>query len=423
MTQQFQSVKGAKDLLPTDTVQWQHLEALLRRTMHLFGYSEIRTPIFEETPLFARSIGAETDIVGKEMYTFTDKGGTSLTLRPEMTASVVRAFNQHHLGEQASITKLYYIGPMFRQERPQAGRLRQFHQFGIECIGQSNPVCDAEIILLAAQIYRQLGIAFELRLNSVGDEHCRPVYKEALKKYLLGISNQLSAESQRRIDANILRVLDSKDERDIAATADAPKITEYLCDDCAQHFESVKTYLRDLAIPFTIDHQLVRGLDYYTKTAFEFVSSDLGAQDALGGGGRYDRLIDALGGKPTPAVGFAAGIERLLIVLHKKNYIFPEATVSTFIIGLDEDARRLAVKLAMQLRSAGHSVGFDYSARSMKAQMREANKLNVEHVVIIGRDEMEKNTVVVKRMSSGEQEHVGIPNLLLYFDSRPDNHD
>jgi len=294
VTTKFQSVKGTKDLLPSDSGRWRFIENRIRTIMDRFGYDEIRTPLFEETALFARGIGEETDIVGKEMYTFLDKGKTSLTLRPEMTASVVRSYIQHHLGEQESITKLYYIAPMFRQERPQAGRLRQFHQFGMESIGQSNPLCDTEIIAMATAIYSDLNIPFEIRLNSVGDEFCRPHYRDALISFLRTVFEKLSPDSQKRCETNVLRVLDSKDERDCEATQNAPKISEYLCENCHAHFESVKQSLTALNIAFIVDHRLVRGLDYYTKTAFEFISNNLGAQDALGAAGDMILLFKSL---------------------------------------------------------------------------------------------------------------------------------
>lgn len=418
MEKKYQSIKGTKDILPGESLKWQFIEMLLRQIMHRYGYEEIRTPIFEETSLFARSIGEETDIVGKEMYTFLDKGETSLTLRPEMTASVVRSYIQHHLGEQSSITKLYYIAPMFRQEKPQAGRLRQFHQFGMEAIGQSNPMSDAEIIALTREIYRSLSVPNELRINSVGDEQCRPRYRDALKTFLHSVYSSLSPESKRRVESNVLRVLDSKDDKDHEAIRDAPKIVDYLCPDCRTHFDSVLAFLNMLGVQYTIDHRLVRGLDYYTRTAFEFVSRNLGAQDALGGGGRYDRLTEELGGKRTPAVGFAAGIERLLLVLDKLDFQFPKSSASVFIIGFDHDSRAWAFAQAVALRNHGIAAEIDYAERSLKAQMREANKLACRYVIIVGEEEMKSRTAVVKEMTRGTQENVGFENLLSYFDSR-----
>ncbi|MCB2204336.1 histidine--tRNA ligase [bacterium] len=411
----FKSVKGTKDLLPGDTAAWLHVEAVIRDVMQQYRYGEIRTPMFEDTSVFARGIGEETDIVGKEMYTFEDKGGSSLTLRPEMTAPVIRAFIQHSMGEQTSLNKLYYIGPMFRQERPQAGRFRQFHQFGFESIGQQSPICDAEIIMMAAEIYRRLGVHFTLKINSVGDPSCRPQYREALQAFLHGVHDKLSPESQRRAETNPMRVLDSKDERDRELTADAPVILDYLSDSCRTHFEETLALLDGMGIPYEVDPRLVRGLDYYTMTAFEFVSTDLGSQDALGGGGRYDGLVTQLGGKETPAVGFAAGMERLLMVLEKNGYDFPESVPLVYLVGMDDNSRAWAFQTAVQLRGKGIPAELDYAARSVKAQMREANRLNSRYVVLVGEEEMAASTAQVKDMAEGTQEGVEFEKLTDYF--------
>lgn len=411
----YKSVKGTKDLLPQDTLAWQHVEEVIRTVMELYRYGEIRTPIFEDTTVFARGIGEETDIVGKEMYTFLDKGGSSLTLRPEMTAPVIRSFIQHSMGEQTALNKLYYIGPMFRQERPQAGRFRQFHQFGFECIGQSAPECDAEIIAMASDIYQRLGIASTLKLNSVGDPLCRPRYREALQEFLRKVYDELSAESQRRTETNPMRVLDSKDPRDRELTADAPVIIDYLSDDSRIHFEKTCALLTDLGIAYVLDPRLVRGLDYYTKTAFEFVSSDLGSQDALGGGGRYDGLVEQLGGKSTPSVGFAAGIERVLMVMEKNGYAFPTSAPTVYLVGMDEASRVWAFRTAIALRTQGISAEIDYAGRSLKAQMREANKLECCFVAIVGETEMAASQAQIKDMRKGTQESVEFARLTEYF--------
>lgn len=407
----FKSVKGTRDLLPADTAAWNFVEGIIREVMSMYCYGEIRTPIFEDTSVFTRGIGEETDIVGKEMYTFTDKGGTSLTLRPEMTAPVIRAYVQHGIGEQASVNKLYYIGPMFRQERPQAGRFRQFHQFGFECIGLPAPECDAEIIGMAAEIYRRLGIGYTLKINSVGDSTCRPQYRDALQEYLRGVFDKLTPESQRRAGTNPMRVLDSKDEGDRAATADAPMIIDYLSDECRDHFQRTISLLDALGIAYTIDPRLVRGLDYYTRTAFEFVSSDLGSQDALGGGGRYDALVEQLGGKPTPSVGFASGIERILMVMEKNGFQFPSPSPDVYIVALDEESRRWAFETAMAFRSLNIAADIDYAGRSMKAQMREANKSGAPSVIIVGESEMAERTAVLKNMRDGSQSSVPFDQL------------
>ena len=312
----FRTIKGTKDILPDEIAGWQHVESVVRRVMHDFNYREIRTPAFEQTGLFARSIGELTDIVSKEMYTFLDRSEESLTLRPEGTAAALRAYIQNNLGEQSPLTKVYYIGPMFRQERPQAGRLRQFHQFGAEALGASSPLLDVEMMALPLEIYKQLGIDhYSLKINSVGCEKCRPAYKKLLQTELRKVFSQLSPDSQVRVGQNPLRVLDSKNEKDRELTNNMPLMYKHLCEECTLHFASVRSIFDALTISYEVDGRLVRGLDYYTKTAFEITSTALGSQDALAGGGRYDLLVEELGGKSTPGVGFAAGIERLLMVL------------------------------------------------------------------------------------------------------------
>lgn len=336
----YQSVKGTRDIFPPESSAWIHLEQRIRAHMDRAGYEEIRTPMFEDTSVFARGIGEETDIVGKEMYTFSDKGGSSLTLRPEMTAPVMRAWLQHSIGERAMHTRLYYIGAMFRQERPQAGRFRQFHQFGMESIGLATPECDAEVIALASDIYSDLAIPHVLKINSVGDTESRRAYRTALQEFLRGVADRLSAESQRRMETNPMRVLDSKAPQDREATDGAPHMLDYLEGETRAHFDRVLALLDALKVPYVIDHRLVRGLDYYSRTAFEFVSDALGAQDALGGGGRYDGLAEKLGGRSTPAVGFAAGIERLLLVLEKQGHTVPPIVPTVFFIDIDEASRQ-----------------------------------------------------------------------------------
>jgi histidyl-tRNA synthetase len=409
----FRSIRGTKDILPTEANIWQHIEGSVRRVMSRYNYWEIRTPIFEQTSLFARSIGELTDIVSKEMYTFLDRGEESITLRPEGTAAVLRAFIQNNLGEQSPLTKVYYLGPMFRQERPQAGRLRQFHQFGAEVLGSSSPQLDVEMMVLPCDVYRELGISnMSLSVNSVGCAQCRPRYREQLVAYLKGIQSKLSQESQARIGQNPLRVLDSKDEMDRELTKNAPLIMNFLCTECSTHFESVQSLLRGLNVHYSIDGRLVRGLDYYTKTAFEITSSVLGSQDALAGGGRYDLLVQELGGKETPGVGFAAGIERLVMVL--------EATGATpsrlsgpvlFIIGLDEESRTWAFKKASELRSKGVRVEVDYHQRSIKAQMREANRQMAEFVIVVGESERRSGSAKIKNMKSGEERSISLESL------------
>ncbi|MBN1397664.1 MAG: histidine--tRNA ligase [Bacteroidetes bacterium] len=402
-------------MLPDEITGWQNAESVIRRVMHNFNYKEIRTPIFEQTGLFARSIGELTDIVSKEMYTFLDRSEESITLRPEGTASTLRAYIQNNLGEQAPLTKLYYIGPMFRQERPQAGRLRQFHQFGAEALGASSSLLDVEMMVMPLEIYKQLGIdLFSLKINSVGCEKCRPAYKKLLQTELRKISSALSPDSQARIEQNPLRVLDSKDEKDRELTANMPLMREYLCEECSTHFEAVQSLLKSLSIAYEVDGRLVRGLDYYTKTAFEITSTELGSQDALAGGGRYDLLVDELGGKSTPGVGFAAGIERLIMVLAKleKNEIKQAAPVLYFV-GLDETARAWAFVKANEMRKKGICVEVDYLGRSIKSQMREANRQSANYVIVIGEQELKTKSAKLKNMLTGEETAVSLDDITI----------
>jgi len=413
----FKSIRGTKDILPAETARWQFVESVIRSVFHRFNYKEIRTPLFEQTSLFARSIGELTDIVGKEMYTFTDRSNDSLTLRPEGTASVIRAYIQNNLGEAQPLVKVYYLGPMFRQERPQAGRLRQFHQFGAEAIGSPQPEVDAEIIAMTIQIYQELSLTeFSLKINSVGCEKCRPHYKEVLQAELRKIASRLSPDSQRRIEENPMRVLDSKDENDQRATASMPLITEYLCPECSTHFDDVKKYLKSFGIAYSVDGRLVRGLDYYTKTAFELTSTALGSQDALAGGGRYDLLTRELGGKETPGVGFAAGIERLMMVLDKKGLNREvEITPRLFIAAADEASRDWTIATTMSLRSRGITAETDSLRRSLKAQMREADRQQADYVIVVGQHELETGKANLKNMRTSEQKEVILSDIAAHF--------
>ncbi|MBX7152778.1 histidine--tRNA ligase [bacterium] len=396
---------GTKDILPSEIYKWHFVETKIRDIMRRFNYTEIRTPMFEYTELFSRSIGESTDVVGKEMYTFSDKGNESLTLRPEMTASVMRAFIENSLGEQQSLNKVYYIGPMFRQERPQKGRLRQFHQFGVESIGSQAPENDVETMAIALSIYEELGIKnLNFKINSVGCPVCRPRYREALVAFLEKVKHDLSPESQKRLTTNPMRILDSKNEKDAQLTASAPLINSYLCEECSAHFNRVQSMLKTLDIIFEIDGRLVRGLDYYTKTAYEIQSENLGSQNALGGGGRYDLLCESLGGKPTPAVGFAAGIERLIIVMEAEKLSFGEVPKpDVYFVVLGEMALKAVLPLARQLRHSSFSCEIGQNDRSLKAQMRDANRQNVRFAVIIGDNEVTANQYIVKNMSTGSQ--------------------
>ncbi len=409
----FKSLKGTKDILPAESHRWQFVEQAIRTVMHAFNYREIRTPVLEETALFARGIGELTDIVGKEMYTFTDRSETSVTLKPEMTASVIRSYLQHNLGEQLPLVKVYYLSPMFRQERPQAGRLRQFHQFGAEAIGGPSAAVDAEILALAVEIYRALGVKnMRVKVNSVGCEACRPAYRDLLRTFLGNVKDRLSAESQRRFEGNPLRILDSKDETDKELTANAPLMKDHLCAECATHFAELQASLSNAEIPYEIDGRIVRGLDYYTKSAFEIVSSDLGSQDALAGGGRYDLLVQQLGGKPTPSVGFAAGIERLLMVMDQANLSTGNAPApDVFLASADDEGRRWNARTAMELRRAGLSCETDLLGRSLKSQMREADRQAARVVLVVGAAEIAKNAAVAKTMASGDSREITLSDL------------
>ncbi len=409
----FRNIKGTKDILPPDSAVWQRIEAAVRAVMADYRYAELRTPVFEQTQLFSRSIGELTDIVSKEMYTFQDRGGESVTLRPEGTAAVIRAYLQHNLGSLSPLTKLYYAGPMFRQERPQAGRLRQFHQFGAEAIGSSSPYLDVEMMVIPIRIYESLGLSsFELVINSVGCERCRPAYKEKLISALRKVETLLSDDSRARIDKNPLRVLDSKDTRDREATQDVPVITDNLCAECSEHFGRVRTTLDSLSLAFSVNPRLVRGLDYYTKTAFEVTSSELGSQDALAGGGRYDLLTQELGGQATPGVGFAAGIERLIMVLDKAGASQAASEPpQLYIVTADEGSRAWAFETAVGLRNSGVSVEIDYTDRSVKAQMREANRSNATYVVVVGEKERTSGTLRLKHMGTGTETETTVTSL------------
>jgi histidyl-tRNA synthetase len=404
----IKAVTGTKDILPTDISRWKYLEQTVEKIFQNFNYKEIRTPIFEETSLFARGIGEETDIVGKEMYTFKDRSDTSLTLKPEMTAAVVRAYLEHSLGAQQSLVKLFYISPMFRQERPQAGRFRQFHQFGAEAIGSQSPILDAEMIQMSYEILKSLGLKnLTIKINSLGTPETRENYKKILKEYLSDKKDNLSEDSRRRYETNILRIFDSKVESDQKLIKDAPKLIDHLDEESKRDFEVVKKQLEIFRIPFTIDSSLVRGLDYYTKLTFEIDSGSVGAQTALCGGGRYDLLIETLGGKPTPATGFAAGIERILLACeNEKSFAVPDGTIDVYLVRIDNDLDSIVSELAGKLRKENLFVDFDYLQRSVKAQMREANRLNAKYVLFIGGDEYKQGMVNLKNMSTSEEEKI-----------------
>jgi histidyl-tRNA synthetase len=413
----YKSIKGTRDILPEESYKWQYLESVIRAVMNLSNFQEIRTPVFEATELFERGIGQFTDIVTKEMYTFKDRGGKSLTLKPEMTAPVVRAYIEHNLGEQRPLLKLYYISPAFRQENPQAGRFRQFHQFGVEVIGSPEPEADVESIAVWVEIYRRLGLTgYTLKLNSVGDPTCREPYKKLLQNYLRPRLSRLCKDCQARFERNPLRILDCKREGCRRETEGAPALFDHLCEPCRVHFEGVRSSLEALGIAYELDKRLVRGLDYYTRTAFEIVSGELGAQDALGGGGRYDLLAEELGGKPTPAVGFAAGFERLLLVMERQGlYLGEEPRPQVFLAALGDAASSWVVRTAQELRRSDISCDYDFLGRSLKAQMREANRQMARFVVIVGDDELKKEAATVRHMETGEQTEIAFSELVDFF--------
>jgi len=406
--------KGTQDILPEDISKWYYIEEMIKEILNKYGYKEIRTPFFEYTDLFVRGIGESTDIVTKEMFTFPDRKGRSLTLRPEGTAPVVRAYLEKRMDRISKVIKLFYLGPMFRCEKPQAGRFRQFNQFGIEVIGTKSSAADAEVILTALDVYKKLGLKnLEILINSVGCKKCRVDYVQKLKKYLKDKKDFLCLECEERYSKNPLRVLDCKKDSCKRIIELAPVIIENLCKECESHFSEVKSYLNDQKIIFNEDPRLVRGLDYYTKTAFEIISGGLGAQNAIGGGGRYDDLVEELGGKPTPAVGFAAGIERMIIAIDQQKGDWPmEKGVDIFVAKVNEKNKDTAFRLLQKIRNSGLSADMDYSEGSLKSQMRIANKIGARYTVIVGEEELSKNMVIFRNMLTKEQKEVKIDNLI-----------
>ena len=414
----IQSIKGTKDILPDQSHGWQALKVIIRSTMNNYGYKEIRTPAFERTELFSRGVGEETDIVSKEMYSWTDQGGEKLTLKPDLTAPVVRAFIQHNLREQSPINKLYYIDTLFRRERPQKGRYRQFHQFGIEAFGSENPEIDAEVIAVALAVLNKLGLeGLTLKLNSIGSPECRTLYRQAIRSYLKPYLNDLSEISQRRFDKNPLRILDTKIPHEIEILNDIPNVSDSWTPEDKAHFEELKSLLDAMDIQYSLAPRLVRGLDYYTRTTFEITSSALGAQDALCGGGRYDGLVKTLGGKATPGIGFAAGMERILLAMG--NFDSNINNTQLYIVGLGDTVRPVVVKLAEDLRQNNIRTNFDPLRRSLKAQMREANKTDARYAILIGDQELESGEVELKDLSTGDQEKIALDKLVGHINSLP----
>ncbi len=412
----FKAPRGTRDLLPGEVEKWQWVEEAARRLCRLYGYREIRTPIFEHTELFLRGVGESTDIVQKEMYTFTDKGGRSITLRPEGTAPVARAYLEHNLHALPQPVKLYYLGPMFRYDRPQAGRLRQFHQFGVECFGAADPGVDAEVVTLTWEFLSGLGLQdLRLELNSVGCPGCRPGYARALEEFFAPQEKHLCSFCRQRLKRNPLRLLDCKEEGCRAAAAAAPQVTSYLCSECEAHFLKVQEYLEALGVPFTVNPRLVRGLDYYTRTTFEVVSQKLGAQNSLAGGGRYDNLVASYGGPPVPGIGVAVGLERVLIALESEGAApVPEDERPVFVVAAGDAPalEREALRLLAALRRAGWAAEKDYLGRSLKAQLKHAARLGARFVVIVGEEEFARGTVAVRDMDRGAQVEVARAALL-----------
>lgn len=414
MDAMYKAVRGTQDVLPADSGKWQYMEQTALSVAQDFGYREIRTPVFEQTALFQRSVGETTDVVQKEMYTFLDKGERSITLRPEGTAGAARAALEHGLLAGALPVKASYVTSCYRYEKPQAGRLREFHQFGVECFGAAAPQADAEIITLAATILESLGVTgVQLHINSIGCPECRAQYHAALKEYFTAHKESLCGTCLDRLERNPMRILDCKSPECAAVAAGAPVMLDYLCDDCAAHFEEVKACLTDAGLSFEVDPRIVRGLDYYTRTVFEFISDALGAQSTVCGGGRYDGLIEELGGAHVPSLGFGMGLERLLMVMEAKGVSFPETPVcEVYFASMGEAAARRCFTLTTKLRQGGVAAECDTVGRSLKAQMKYADKIGARYTLAVGDDELASGTARLKDMATGETEDVTLDDGL-----------
>jgi histidyl-tRNA synthetase len=412
----IRAIKGTRDILPPSVSVWQHVEQTARDVFRAWNYQEIRTPIFEETALFARGVGEETDIVSKEMYTFPDRDETSLTLRPENTAGVMRAWIEHRLDQQPGVQKLFYIGPMFRRERPQKGRFRQFFQIGAEAIGSTSPALDAEVIAMIVRIFDRSGISgYNVIINSVGCPQCRPAYNAALRDQLASVKHLLSADNQRRADTNPLRVLDSKVPEDQQYVETLPSIHDFLCEDCRTHFAQVRMHLEDYGVPYTVSHRLVRGLDYYTRTTFEFTHGALGAQNSIIGGGRYDGLAEILGSKvPGPGIGFSIGEDRLVMAVEEALPGRFEHKADLYIAPMSLDDYRYCTPLACALREKNVVVELAAPAKFKKA-LEAANKTGARHALLVGEDERRAGVFTLRDMSSGEQHSLTQEQLVERF--------
>ncbi len=404
--------KGTKDVLPQDSYKWHYVENTAKAVASFYGVKEIRTPVFEHTELFLRGVGDTTDIVNKEMYTFLDKGNRSITLKPEGTAGVARSFIENGLHNLVMPLKMFYISPVFRYERPQAGRLREHHQFGVEFYGSSAPQTDAEVILLGYTILKKLGLNVELNINSMGCSKCRAEYNNALKEYLKDNLDKLCATCQSRFEKNPLRILDCKEEECKKLVENAPKITDYLCEDCSNHFETLKSLLTSAGLSFNVNPKIVRGLDYYTKTVFEFVTTDLGSQGTVLGGGRYDKLIEQIGGPKVCGVGFGMGIERVLMLMENKGVNIPEDdSCDLYIASMGQEALIKSFEIATKLRNNGVKVEIDHLLRSVKAQFKYADKIKAKYVVVIGDNEIASGVLQLKQMSDGSTKDITMDEL------------
>jgi histidyl-tRNA synthetase len=411
---QVKAPRGTYDIMPDDIYKWHQMEQIIRQTAATFGYTEIRTPIFEHTELFERGVGDTTDIVSKEMYTFQDRSHRSLTLRPENTASCVRAFIEHSVAGGVLPVKWYYMGPMFRYDRPQAGRYRQFHQFGVEAFGSNNPAMDAEVITLVLEILANLGLhEYELHLNSVGCPQCREVYRQKLIEHIRPAKDKLCADCQSRFEKNPLRVLDCKVASCQEAIAGFPNMCDYLCTDCSEHYSRVRSILTEAGISYIHDNQLVRGLDYYTNTAFEIMIPIIGAQSSVAGGGRYNGLVKECGGPEMPGVGFAMGMERLLLAMNSQEATMPDPKqLDVFLALLDERYETRAMSMLSGLRRAGIRADRDYNQRSIKAQMKYADKMGARLVLLLGEDEFQRGVVTIRDMQTRQQSEVANDALI-----------
>ncbi len=411
----IQAIKGVKDVLPGDMPAWQHLETTARKIFEEYGFAEIRVPVFEYTELFARSIGASTDIVEKEMYTFEDRDGRKITLRPEGTAGVVRAFVEHKLYADSQLVKLYYLGPMFRHERPQKGRYRQFYQIGVEALGGTHPHVDIDILAVLHRLFAKLGIAgLTLQVNSLGDAACRGAYRDALRSYLKGKLSTLCADCQRRYETNPLRVLDCKVDAD--KFGDSPVMLDYLCGPCKEHFDAVEGGLRRLGIPFVVNPRLVRGLDYYTRTTFELVMAHEGAQNTVAAGGRYDGLVKEIGGPAVPGIGFALGVERAVSLMDTSG-LRPRHP-DLYIAALGSEAVDAMLTVIHALRNEGIRIETDPSGGSLKSQMKKADKYGARYTLIVGEQELRSQTAVLRNMESKEQVAVGLADIVVELKGR-----